>query len=144
MAQQGRGTEMATYRPERDIDRIFDEIEETFENVFGRPFYPVAYSREPEVRAWSPPMEIYDTDGTFTMRMELPGVKMEDIDITAAGDSVTIKGERKEPEGAHEESYLLCERCYGTFERTITFPSEIDLDNIRANYNNGILELTVP
>ena len=143
MPRQKRGTEIMAWRPVRDIDRMFDEIEETFEDVFGRPFYPVAWARTPEIRAWSPPMEIYETDDSYTVRMELPDIVQEDINISATEDSVTISGEREAPEGMAEENYILCERCYGTFERTITFPTVINMDNIKANYENGVLELNV-
>jgi HSP20 family protein len=131
------------WRPVRDVDRVFDEMEETFQDVFGRPFYPVAWARTPEVRAWSPPMEIYENEQNYIVRMELPGVSRNDIEISVTEDTITIKGERKAPEGMEEESYLLCERCYGTFERTITFPTAIDTENISASYDEGILNLTV-
>ena len=144
MPRQKRSTEMMGWRPMKDIDRAFDEIEETFEDVFGRPFYPVSWGRTPEVRAWSPPMEIYETENMYAVRMELPGVGKEDIDIAATEDSVTISGRRLAPEGMKEGDYVLCERCYGTFERTITFPTDINTDDIEADFENGILEIDVP
>ncbi len=144
MARERRGTEMATWRPVRDIDRVFDEMEETFEDVFGRPFYPVAWARTPEIRAWSPPMEIYEDNDSYTVRLELPGVNKDDINVSATEDTVTISGERKAPEQTQEQSYSLCERCYGSFERTITFPAAVNSDNIEANFDNGILELKIP
>ena len=138
------GTEIIPWRPMRDIERVFDEMEHTFEDVFGRPFYPVAWGRLPEIRAWSPPLEVYERDDEYVVRAELPGMKKEDIDVSMTESTLTIKGERKASEEAEKASYQLCERCYGSFERSITFPTDVDASKVMASYDNGILELRIP
>jgi len=73
-------------------------MERVFEDVFGRPFYPVAWRRIPAVRAWSPPIEMYEKEDEYVLKTELPGMKREDINISILGDTLAIKGERKAEE----------------------------------------------
>lgn len=136
--------EIAPWRPIRELDRVFDEMERTFEEIFGRPFYPVTWRRSPVVRAWSPPLEVYEKEDEYVVRAELPGMKKEDIDISLIGDTLTIKGERKAEEEVKSEDYYLCERCYGSFERSVTLPAEVDTAKVEAKYEKGILEVRLP
>jgi HSP20 family protein len=119
-------------------------MEKDFEEVFGRPFFPVAWRRVPAVRAWSPPLEVMEKENEYFVKAELPGMKKEEIDVSMVEDTLTIKGERKAEEEVKEENYQLCERCYGSFERSITLPKAIDAKRIAATYENGILEITLP
>ncbi len=144
MPGERQETEMVNWRPVRDLERAMDEMEETYEDVFGRPFFPVTYSREPEVRAWSPATEIFDNVDSYIVRLEVPGVSKDDIEVTATENSVTVSGDRKTEQGIEGENFTLCERCYGPFMRTLTFETPIDPDRIRAWLENGILRLEVP
>ncbi len=136
--------ELFQWRPIRELERELEEIERRFEEIFGRPFFPVAWKRAPVRRAWSPPVEVFEKENEFVIRAELPGMKKEEIDISITGDTLTIKGERKMEEEVKEENYYLCERCYGAFERSITLPTEIDIDRATASYENGVLEIRLP
>lgn len=138
----GRG--LLPWRPIREVERVFDEVERTFEEVFGRPFYPVTWRRTPPVRAWSPPLEVYAKENEYVVKAEIPGMKKEEIDISLAGDVLTIKGERKAEEEARSEDYHLCERCFGSFERSVTLPEEVDASKAEATYENGILQIKLP
>ncbi|MFH1639804.1 MAG: Hsp20/alpha crystallin family protein [Chloroflexota bacterium] len=138
------GTELVPWRPIRDVERVFDEMEQTFEDVFGRPFYPVAWGRLPAVRAWSPTLEVFELEDEYVMKAELPGMKRDDIDVSISENTLTIKGERKASEEVQNASYFLCERCYGSFERSISFPTSVDASKVKANYENGVLEMKIP
>ncbi len=138
------GRELVPWRPIRELDEAFDEMERTFEEIFGRPFYPVAWRRSPAVRAWSPPLEVYEKEEEYVVKAELPGMKKEEIDISLVGDTLTIKGERKAEEEVKKESYHLCERCYGSFERSLSLPTEVDAAKVEAKYENGVLEIKLP
>ena len=94
--------------------------------------------------AWYPSIESYIKEGNFVIHAELPGIDPKDVDISVVGDQLTIKGERKASKEAKREDYLLSEVHYGSFERTLTLPEGVRADNIRANYKNGILEVTLP
>ena len=95
-------------------------------------------------RPWVPMAEVFETDSKLVVRVELPGVDPDDVDISAAGDVLIVKGERKLAEDVSSEQYQQCERCYGKFYRRIPLPEETDVSKIEATFENGILEITVP
>ena len=115
-----------------------------FEDIFGRPFAPAAWRRLPQEVGWAPPIEMFEKEDQFVVRAELPGMKKEEIDISMVGDTLTIKGERKAETEVKEEDYYCCERRYGSFMRSITVPTAVDAKNIKATYENGVLEISLP
>ncbi len=139
---------MERWRPSalraRVPSRALDEAEHYMDEILaGWPFR--TWRRLPaEEMSWSPPLEMYEKDDKFVVRAELPGVKQEDIDISMAGDTLIIKGERKVSKEVKEEEYHRCEVCYGSFSRSIALPTAVDADKIEATYEDGILELDVP
>ncbi len=92
----------------------------------------------------TPATEMYDREDKFVVRVELPGVKKEDIKVSFLGDTLTISGELGVESEVKPEDYYHCERCYGSFARAITIPGAIETENIEATYDNGILEITLP
>jgi len=117
-------------------------MERHFEDVFGRPFFPVTWKRAPAVRAWSPPLEVFERENEYIVEAELPGMKKEEIAVlNQVQDTLTIKGERKAEKEAKEENYYLCERCYGNFERSLSLPSAVETGKVEARYENGVLEV---
>jgi HSP20 family protein len=93
-------------------------------------------------RVWSPPMEAYASDGDLVLRFDLPGVPLEDVDITLEDRALTVSGVRK---GVAEEApHYLLELPYGEFRRSVTVPGGSDADSIRATYKDGVLEIVVP
>jgi len=87
---------------------------------------------------------MFEKEDKFIVRTELPGMKKEEIDVSIVGDTLTIKGERKAETEIKEENYYCCERCYGSFLRSITLPTAVDIKKVEANYQNGVLELVLP
>jgi HSP20 family protein len=138
---------MERYRPHRRTPvlwnpfREMEEMERMMDEAFRR---PVMWRRVPEAEfVWSPSIEMYQKENSYTIRLELPGVRPEDVDISMSGDSLIVKGERKPPEDMQDEAYQLCEVCYGSFTRTINLPESVDSDKIEANLENVILDIRV-
>lgn len=128
-------------RPFRELE----EMEHLLETPFtGSPFRYMWRRLPSEEVSWAPPLEMYEKEDSFTVRVEVPGVKMDDIDISVTGDTLTIKGERKAPAGVKEEEYQCCEVCYGSFTRSVTMQAAVDANKIEATYADGILEVHVP
>ena len=127
-------------RPSRAVDemeRYMDEI------LAGWPFR--TWRRLPaEELFWAPPIEMYEKDDKFVIRIELPGVNSDEIDICLQGDTLIIKGERKVSKEIKDEEYHRAELAYGSFSRSITLPAEVDAKGIGATYEDGILEVAVP
>ncbi len=90
------------------------------------------------------PMEVFDSNGNTVVRLELPGMTMEDIDISVSDGLLTIKGEKKEEKESKEEDCYCSERVYGSFRRTLSVPKDLDESKIHATYDNGVLEVLLP
>ena len=116
-----------------------------FEDVFGRPFLPAAWRRVPsEDLVWAPSIEVVEKEDKFLVKVELPGVKEEDINISLTGNTLTIEGEKETESAVEKKGYYYTESSYGSFSRSMTIPSTIDANKIEANYDKGVLEITLP
>jgi len=90
------------------------------------------------------PIDMYQTANEVVVKAALPGIKPEEVDITITGDTLTIKGETKSKEKIEREDYLYRENRYGTCSRSVTLPSRLNTDKTEADFDNGILTLTIP
>jgi HSP20 family protein len=90
------------------------------------------------------PLDISENENEFIVKASLPGVKPEDVQITAYGDTLTIRGEIKAEEEKKDENYHLRERRYGQFVRTVTLSTPISADKAQAQFENGVLTLRLP
>ena len=126
----------------RDMDRLFDEIFSPLQRR-RRTWGEKPEAVPPEAAPIVPNVEIYDRTDEIVFRAELPGAKKEDIDLSIAKDSLTLKGEiKKEEEVA--SAYYVSEISYGSFARTVALPVEVDSEKAKATFKNGILELVLP
>lgn len=88
--------------------------------------------------------EIAETDNEYTIAAELPGLEKENVEVVVDEDVLTVRGEKKVETKAEEKNYLFSERRYGRFERKFQLPETVEQDAIAANYENGVLTLTLP
>lgn len=95
-------------------------------------------------REWGPDIDVYDSKDEILVKVDLPGMKKDEIDVSIQGDTLTIKGEKKKESEIKEENFIMAERCCGMFHRTITLPSTIDQEKVSASYKDGVLELKLP
>ena len=116
-----------------------------FEDVFGRPFLPGIWRVFPsEEFVWAPAIDVLEKEDKFLVKVELPGVKEEDVNVTVAGGTLTIEGEKKAESEVKKKGYYYSETSYGSFSRSITIPSTVDASKIEASYDKGVLEITLP
>lgn len=94
--------------------------------------------------SWAPAVDIYEREGNIVLKAELPGIDSKDVDIRLENNVLTLRGERKYDNEVKQESYHRVERAYGSFSRSFTLPSVVDQEKIKAEYKDGILELTLP
>jgi HSP20 family protein len=117
------------------MDRLF---EESFVHPFGR--WPLL---EGEARPLA--LDLSETEEDLVVEASLPGFDSKDVDISIVGNTLTIKGEKKQENEKEEKGkYHLRERRYGAFQRTITLPTDVDADAAEAIFENGELKLTLP
>jgi HSP20 family protein len=95
-------------------------------------------------RWWSPAIEVAETEGQLKVHADLPGLKPEDVRVEVSGDHLTIRGERKSEREDTERGMYRSERRYGQFYRAIPLPEGALSEQIKAQFNNGVLEITVP
>ena len=128
-------SELTRFDPLWDMDDMFNRF-------MMRPF---SLSREemeiePQIR-----MDVKEADGKYLVNAEIPGVNKDDIHVTVDGNRVSISAEVKhEKEAKDGERVIRCERSYGMASRSFTLADEVDQSQIKAKYNNGVLELTLP
>ena len=141
---------MERRRPQKDLtvrqpSREMEEIGKYFEDIFGRPFLPAAWRRVPaEEMIWAPSIEVAEKEDKFLVKVELPGVKEEDIEISIAGNTLTIEGKKETESAVEKKGFYYTESSYGSFSRSMTIPSTIDANKIEANCDKGVLEITLP
>jgi HSP20 family protein len=113
--------------------------------VFGDFYFPT--NREEgdlPMWNWNPVVDVYDNDDNIVLKAEIPGIDKKDIEIDVKGRVLTLKGERSSDNEVKEDNYYRRERCFGKFERAFTLPVNVELDNIKANYKDGVLEIEIP
>jgi HSP20 family protein len=93
---------------------------------------------------WSPQVEIFEREGNIVVRADLPGLSKDDVQIEVQDDVLTLRGERKSEHEEREKGIYRSERIYGSFQRSFRLPEGAQADQIAANFQNGVLELTVP
>jgi len=135
------------YQPysQSELSTAFDRLatlREEMDRFFDSPFG--SFLRSPgSLRSWSPPLDVYQDKDNFTVVVELPGLKRENIDISLRDDSLTVSGERKAEENRGEQGFSA-ERFYGSFQRTVKLPTLVDANHAKASYQDGILKVVLP
>lgn len=125
---------LSPFRGFRDLQSEMDRL---FGETFGR------MPRRAAETEWVPAIDVTTEDGDMVIRAELPGVKREDVDVSFSGGVLTISGERKEEQERKGTGYLVRERRYGSFRRSMTLPEGVDEGKISASYKDGVLEVKV-
>jgi HSP20 family protein len=92
---------------------------------------------------WTPPADVSETEDSFVVVAELPGVRRSDVDVSATHDTLTIRGHRPDP-GCEASCYVRLERGHGQFVRRFTFPGRLEVDQVQADFKDGILTVTLP
>lgn len=101
------------------------------------------FLNEPNLRPWTPPVDIIETENELLLKMDVPEISLKDVDIRMENDTLTIKGDRKfeQPGG---KGYHRIERSYGTFARSFTLPNTVDVEKVKADYKAGVLTVVLP
>jgi HSP20 family protein len=116
-----------------DMDRMFEGFPSSLQR-----FSPWSWG---ETRFF-PQLEILEREGKLLVRADLPGMNKEDVHVDVSDHSLTIEGERKCEHETTDEGVYACERSYGHFRREVSLPEGVKTDSAKANFKNGILEVT--
>jgi HSP20 family protein len=99
---------------------------------------------ESNLTPWAPAVDIYETEHELVVKADLPDVNPQDLDIHVENNILTIRGERKFENKVKEENYLRIERSYGSFSRSFSLANSVNSEAIKADYQNGVLTLSIP
>ena len=127
-----------------EMDRVFNR----FAGAFAMPSLRRMSDFEPARRIEStftltvPAIDVAENDKAYKVTAELPGMEAKNVGVTVSGDTLTIKGEKRQEKEEKEENYYLCERSFGSFQRSFTLPA--DRDKISSELAKGVLTITLP
>lgn len=129
---------IARWEPFRGVSTLQDQVNRLFHPAFDRT------TEESSLSAWAPAVDIYETAHELVVKADLPEVDPKDLDIRVENHLLTIRGERKFEKKVNEENYLRVERSYGSFARSFTLANTVNSEAINADYQNGVLTLSIP
>ena len=131
---------VSIWQPMKELEEMGRRFDES-----GRPALRAMWRRMPmEEALWAPAVDVVEKEDKFLVKVELPGVKDEDIDISITGDTLTISGEKSSDSEVKKKGYYYSESSYGSFSRSITIPSSVNMDKIEAVRADGVLEINLP
>ncbi len=132
---------LVRWSPFRDMMSVREEMNRLFNELFGR-----AGGEEGSwvSGAWTPQVDIYETDDALVLKAELPGFSKEDVGVELKDNTLVLKGERKHEAEVKEENYHRTERAYGAFHPSFLLPTAVEQEKVKATYKDGILELRLP
>jgi len=130
---------LVKWEPFRDLMTMQDRMTRLIDETLSR-----IWKEEGGQGVWSPPADIVERRDEVILKIDLPEVNQNEIDIRAEENTLIIQGERKFIKESSEESYIQVERPYGTFRRTFSIPRTINQEGIRASYKDGVLRVILP
>jgi HSP20 family protein len=128
------------YDPFRDLRTLQEEVNRLFSTNLTRAFDDEGIARG----TWAPSVDIYENKDQIVLEAELPGMNQEDFDLSVENNVITLRGERKFEKTEETDNYHRVERSYGAFTRSFTLPQTVSPEGATAEYNNGVLRVTLP
>jgi HSP20 family protein len=129
--------DLILWRPLQDLKKEMDRIWQEF---FGKELLTERW----EGISWAPAVDVSETDDKVIVKVDVPGVNPEDMEISLMENVLVIKGEKKREEEEKKENFYRVERFYGSFMRSIPIPCEVEEDKIEATYKDGVLKIILP
>ena len=128
-------TRVSTWPTLSRLTDLRDEIDRFFES-------PLA--RTSEFLGWTPAFDVYEEKDNYVVKAELPGMKREDINVSIQGSDLVISGERKHETTTEQAEVYRSERYFGKFQRAVSLPTTVSAKDVRAEYKDGVLTVTLP
>lgn len=123
------------WEPAREMMTLREAMDRLFDDAFTRPFNG----------NWSvPAIDMYQTDNEVVVKAAVPGIKADEVQINVTGDTLTIRGETKQEDEKKDKSWHIHEQRWGRFERSVVLPTSVIADKAKAEFENGILTVSLP
>jgi len=117
---------------------------ERMDDIFGERWSPWLAIRRAEDLLRMPPVDVYEDGDQVVVKAEIPGLKREEINVEAAGRTITISGKKEKEERVEKKDYSRLERSTGAFSRSVPLPAEVQLESVTAQLKDGVLEIRAP
>lgn len=129
-----------------EMDRLLDRFAADFRLPSWRGMFDIgpAIDRNNTFGFAAPAVDVSEDEGAYKITAELPGIEEKNIDVTIAGDMLTLKGEKQDTKEEKDKNYYLSERTYGSFQRCFALPDGVDRDKVAASLVKGVLTITLP
>lgn len=134
-------TNLTRWEPAREMMTLREAMDHLFDDAFTRPF---SLMRNGGSTWSSPAIDMYQTDNEVVVKAALPGIKADEVQINVTGDILNIRGETKQAEEKKNKSWHIREQRWGAFERSVLLPTGVISDKAKADFDNGILTITLP
>jgi HSP20 family protein len=118
-------------------------LQNRLNSIFNDFAQPEAAENSLAMGNFIPPVDVYEDAQQLVLKLEVPGIKQEDLDVQVENQTLTVKGERKFEKDEKEENFHRIERRYGSFARTFTLPQTVDAGSVKANYEQGVLTISL-
>ena len=125
----------------REIDKLFDHA---FRGSVLSPLKSKIFSPLSTSGLLKPQVDVGATDKEYSITVEVPGVSEKDVNIEVSNNTMTIRGEKKQEKEENNKNYYRVERSYGSFQRVLSLPEDVDQEEIKATFKNGILSIRMP
>lgn len=132
------------WNPTRDIERVWSDFDRMFNRLTNRDWFNSNDLETANVGTWNPSVDIMDRENEYVVTAEIPGMKEDDVHISLKDNVLTLRGEKKSEVEDEEDNRYYRERVYGNFQRMFRLDAEVDADNVRAEYEQGILTIHLP
>jgi HSP20 family protein len=132
-------TLITRYDPFREFVTLQDRLNRLFRDPRGAEGQDESLTST----AFAPAVDVYEDEHKVTLKIEVPGIDEKDIDVRIENNTLTVHGERKFDKEEKEENFRRVERQYGSFTRTFTLPNTVDQESVRADYDKGVLKITI-
>ncbi|MCF7791125.1 MAG: Hsp20/alpha crystallin family protein [Victivallales bacterium] len=125
-------------------NEMFEEFQNHVNNFFNDFMTGSSFSLERKNTSFNPKFDVVESDESYEVKAELPGMTEKDIDVSIDGSTLTIKGEKETEKEEEKKNYYVSERAFGKFERAFELSEDVDVENVKANFKNGELSVTLP
>ena len=132
-------TVLTRWEPFREFSTLQDRMNRLFRETQGN-----TQDESLASSSFAPAVDVYEDEHNVTLKIEVPGIDEKDIDVRIENNTLTVHGERKIEKEEKEENYRRVERQYGSFTRTFNLPPTVDPEKVRADYDKGVLQITLP
>jgi HSP20 family protein len=129
---------LSRFEPFRGVTTLQDQINRLFGDAFER------QGEESNLTSWAPAVDIFETEHELVVKADLPEIDPKELDIRVENNILTIRGDRKFESKVSQDKHLRVERAYGSFSRSFSLANTVNSEAIKADYQNGVLTLTVP